>query len=41
VKVNWQRISGTVREALDKIPLSEMVGPGNRELITLGDPVPR
>jgi FeS assembly SUF system regulator len=47
VRVNWQRISGAVREALDKIPLSEMVGTGatpagagSHELLAVGDPVP-
>ena len=39
VKVNWQRISGAVREALDKIPLSEMVGPAGQELLRVGEPV--
>ena len=39
VKVNWQRISGAVREALDKIPLSEMVGSAGRELLSVGEPV--
>ena len=39
VKVNWQRISGAVREALDKIPLSEMVGSAGRQLLSVGEPV--
>jgi FeS assembly SUF system regulator len=40
VRVNWQRISGAVRDALDKIPLSEMVGvPAGAGLLAVGDPV--
>lgn len=37
VRVNWQKISGAVREALDHIPLREMVGaPPASDLVVLG-----
>ena len=35
VRVNWQKISGAVREALDRIPLSEMVGAPPSDLVVL------
>jgi len=36
VRINWQRISLAVRGALEKIPLSEMVGSPSPSLISLG-----
>ncbi len=40
VRINWQRISLAVRGALEKIPLSEMVGSPHSSLLTLG-PAPQ
>ena len=43
VKVNWERISHAVRDALEHIPLSEMIGPeapasvvGKPDLLSIG-----
>ncbi len=36
VRVNWQRISGAVLEALDRIPLTEMIGPPPPVLLQVG-----
>ena len=38
VRINWQRISLAVRGALEKIPLSEMMGNARPSLISLGSP---
>ncbi len=40
VRINWQRISLAVRGALEKIPLSEMMGSYRPSLISLGPPSP-
>lgn len=40
VRINWQRISLAVREALEKIPLSEMIGAPQPALVTLGRRIP-
>ena len=38
VRTNWQRVNSVVREALEGIPLSDMMTPVSSELIHLGGP---
>ena len=40
VRGNWLRISVAVREALERIPLTEMVAPRSPGLLTLAGPGP-
>ena len=41
VRVNWQRISTAVNDALERIPLSDMVGPNAvAPLLEVGSPIP-
>jgi len=40
VRINWQRISHAVRGALEKIPLSEMVGRERSPMLGVGLTVP-
>lgn len=37
-RVNWQRINNVVRDALEGIPLTEMVTPGPGPLVQVGSP---
>lgn len=35
-RVNWRRINGVVRDALDRIPLTEMIAPQPSALVEVG-----
>jgi FeS assembly SUF system regulator len=37
VRINWQRLSDSVRDVLEKIPLSEMITPSDPALIRIGE----
>jgi FeS assembly SUF system regulator len=38
VRINWQRISVAVRDALERVPLSEMLGAPRKSLLTVIPP---
>ena len=38
VRTNWQRVNSVVLQALERIPLSDMMTPGSSELIHVGGP---